>query len=39
MMLFLAALPPLYDAAIGLRRQNVPLTAAGVLFIAVHFRG
>ena len=37
MMLFLVALPPLYYAAIGLWRQNVPLTVTGVLFFAVHF--
>ena len=37
MMLFIVILPPLYYMAIGLWRQNTPLTAAGALFLAVHF--
>ena len=37
MMLFIVALPPLYYAAIGLWRQNTPLTVAGAVFLAVHF--
>ena len=37
MMLFLVALPPLYYVAIGLWRQNTPLTIIGILFLAVHF--
>lgn len=37
MMLFIVALPPLYYVAIGLWRQNTPLTVAGVLFFAIHF--
>ena len=37
MMLFIVTLPPLYYTAIGLWRQNTALTAAGVLFLAVHF--
>lgn len=37
MMLFLVALPPLYYVAIGLWRQNAPLTVAGALFFFVHF--
>ena len=36
MMLFLAALPPLFYAAVGLWRQNTPLAAVGALFFAVH---
>ena len=37
MMLFIVALPPLYYIAIGLWRQNTPLTIAGIIFLAVHF--
>lgn len=37
MMLFIVALPPLYYVAIGLWRQNTPLTVTGALFLAVHF--
>ena len=37
MMLFIVALPPLYYAAIGLWRQNTPLTICGAIFLAVHF--
>ena len=37
MMVFLVAMPPLYYAAIGLWRQNTPLTAAAAVFLAVHF--
>ena len=37
MMLFIVALPPLYYVAIGLWRQNAPLTATAVLFFAIHF--
>ena len=37
MMLFIVALPPLYYVAIGLWRQNTPLTVAGVGFLAIHF--
>ncbi len=37
MMLFLVALPPLFYVAVGLWRRNVPLSAAGILFFAVHF--
>ena len=37
MMFFIVLMPPLYYAAIGLWRQNVPLTAVGVVFLAVHF--
>lgn len=37
MMLFLVAIPPLYYVAIGLWRQNVPLTIVGALFFFVHF--
>ena len=36
-MLFIVALPPLYYVAIGLWRQNIPLTVAGAVFLAVHF--
>ncbi len=36
MMLFLVALPPLYYAAVGLWRRNVPLTAAASVFLIVH---
>ena len=37
MMFFIVLLPPLYYVAIGLWRQNVPLTVVGVIFLAVHF--
>ena len=37
MMLFLVVLPPLYYVAIGLWRQNTPLTVTGLVFLAVHF--
>ena len=37
MMLFIVVLPPLYYVAIGLWRQNTPLTMGGVVFLAVHF--
>ena len=37
MMFFIVLLPPLYYAAIGLWRRNVPLTAAGAVFLVVHF--
>ena len=37
MMLFIVALPPLYYVAIGLWRQNTPLTICGAIFLAVHF--
>ena len=37
MMLFIVALPPLYYVAVGLWRQNTPLTVAGCIFFAVHF--
>ena len=37
MMLFIVALPPVYYVAIGLWRQNTPLTICGALFLAVHF--
>ncbi len=37
MMLFIVVLPPLYYMAIGLWRQNTPLTVAGAVFLAVHF--
>ena len=37
MMLFIVVLPPLYYVAIGLWRQNTPLTVAGAVFLAVHF--
>ena len=37
MMLFIVALPPLYYVAIGLWRQNTPLTVVGAVFLAVHF--
>ena len=37
MMLFIVALPPLYYAAIGLWRQNTPLTICSAIFLAVHF--
>ena len=37
MMLFIVVLPPLYYVAIGLWRQNTPLTVAGSVFLIVHF--
>ena len=37
MMLFIVVLPPLYYMAIGLWRQNTPLTVVGAVFLAVHF--
>ena len=37
MLFFIVVLPPLYYVAIGLWRQNTPLTVIGVLFLAVHF--
>lgn len=37
MMFFLVVLPPLYYAAIGLWRRNIPLAAAGAVFLAAHF--
>ena len=37
MMLFLVVLPPLYYVAIGLWRQNAPLTVTGIVFLVVHF--
>ena len=37
MMFFIVLMPPLYYVAIGLWRQNVPLTAFGAVFLAVHF--
>ena len=37
MMLFIVVMPPLYYVAIGLWRQNTPLTMVGVVFLAVHF--
>ena len=37
MMLFIVVLPALYYVAIGLWRQNTPLTVAGTVFLAVHF--
>ena len=37
MMLFIVVLPPLYYVAIGLWRQNTPLTVSGVIFLTVHF--
>ena len=37
MMFFIVMLPPLYYVAVGLWRQNVPLTVAGAIFLAVHF--
>ena len=37
MMLFIVVLPPLYYVAIGLWRQNTPLTVAGAVFLVVHF--
>ena len=37
MMLFIVVMPPLYYAAIGIWRQNMPLTFAGIIFLAVHF--
>ena len=37
MMLFIVVMPPLYYIAAGLWRRNVPLAAAGTVFLAVHF--
>ena len=37
MMFFIVLMPPLYYAAIGLWRKNVPLAVTGVVFLAVHF--
>lgn len=37
MMAFIVALPPLFYIFIGLWRSNVMLTAAGCIFLAVHF--
>ena len=37
MMLFIVAMPPLYYVAIGLWRQNTPLTVFGTAFFVVHF--
>ena len=37
MLLFITAMPPLYYIAIGLWRQNIPLTVTGAVFFAVHF--
>ena len=37
MMFFIVLLPPLYYVAVGLWRQNTPLTVAGAVFLAVHF--
>ncbi len=37
MMLFIVAMPPLYYITIGLWRKNILLTAAGVIFLAIHF--
>ena len=37
MMFFIVMLPPLYYVAIGLWRQNVPLTVTGTVFLIVHF--
>ena len=37
MMFFIVLLPPLYYVAIGLWRQNVPLTVTGTVFLIVHF--
>lgn len=37
MMLFIVAMPPLYYIAIGLWRKNILLTAAGAIFLAIHF--
>lgn len=36
-MFFIVTLPPLYYMAIGLWRQNGPLTFAGAIFLVVHF--
>lgn len=35
--IFIVVLPPLYYVAIGLLRQNVPLTITGAVFLIVHF--
>ena len=37
MIFFIVVLPPLYYVAIGLWRQNVPLTVTGAVFLVVHF--
>lgn len=37
MMFFIVALPPLYYVFIGLWRRNTLLTAAGCIFLLVHF--
>ena len=37
MMLFIAAMPPLYYIAIGLWRLNIPLTVTGAIFLVIHF--
>lgn len=37
MVFFIVLMPPLYYAAIGLWRKNVPLAVTGVVFLAVHF--
>lgn len=37
MLLFIAAMPPLYYVAIGFWRQNTPLAVTGAVFLAVHF--
>ena len=37
MMLFIAAMPPLYYIAIGLWRLNIPLTVTGAIFLLIHF--
>lgn len=37
MLAFIVAMPPLFYVFIGLWRSNVPLTACGCLFLAVHF--
>ena len=37
MMLYIVALPPLFYAAVGLWRQNTPLTICALAFFAVHF--
>ena len=37
MMLFIVVMPPLYYAAVGLWRRNVPLAVTGCVFLVVHF--
>lgn len=37
MMLFIVAMPPLFYTAVGLWRQNGPLTVSGILFFMIHF--